>query len=102
MGRFERFLSLWVGLAICVGVLLGRLAPGAVTEVARWEFARINLLVAVLIWVMIYPMMLAIEPRWHPHSLSAKRLRLPRALPDDDAGRATWRELWTDLAWGAW
>ncbi|MCB9885111.1 MAG: ACR3 family arsenite efflux transporter [Planctomycetes bacterium] len=63
MGRFERFLSLWVGLAICVGVLLGRLAPGAVTEVARWEFARINLLVAVLIWVMIYPMMLAIEPR---------------------------------------
>jgi len=45
---------------------------------------------------------LAIEPRWHPHSLSSKRLSLPRKLPADEAGRAAWRELWTDLAWGAW
>ena len=45
---------------------------------------------------------LSIEPRWHPHSLSAKRLSLPRSLPDDEAGRVAWRELWTDLAWGAW
>jgi predicted Zn-dependent protease len=45
---------------------------------------------------------LQIEPRWHPHSLSAKRLSLPRALPDDEAGQTAWRELWTDLAWGAW
>ena len=63
MGRFERLLSLWVALAIAVGVLLGRLAPGAFAAVARCEVAHINLLVAALIWLMIYPMMLAIEPR---------------------------------------
>ena len=63
MGRFERFLSLWVALAIAVGVLLGRLAPGAFAAVSRFEVAHINLLVAALIWLMIYPMMLAIEPR---------------------------------------
>src|SRR5688572_25829746 len=63
MGLFERFLSLWVALAIASGVLLGQIAPSAVALIAELELARINLVVAVLIWVMIYPMMLAIEPR---------------------------------------
>lgn len=63
MGHFERFLTLWVGLAILAGVLLGSAAPEMVAVVARLEVARINVVVAVLIWVMIYPMMLAIEPR---------------------------------------
>lgn len=45
---------------------------------------------------------LSIEPRWHPQSLSSKRLSLPSSLPPDEPGRAAWRELWTDLAWGAW
>lgn len=45
---------------------------------------------------------LEIEPRWHPRTLAAKRLALPRAMPDDEAGVASWRDLWTDLAWGAW
>lgn len=62
MGRFERYLSLWVALAIGAGIVLGRAAPGAITAVAGLEVARINLVVAVLIWSMIYPMMLAIEP----------------------------------------
>ena len=63
MGLFERFLTVWVALAILAGVLLGRAAPGAVQLVAQLEVARINLVVAALIWVMIYPMMLAIDPR---------------------------------------
>ncbi|MEY4673972.1 MAG: hypothetical protein RL148_1756 [Planctomycetota bacterium] len=63
MGRFERFLTVWVALAIVVGVVLGRSAPALVQQVARLEVASINLVVAVLIWVMIYPMMLAVEPR---------------------------------------
>lgn len=63
MGIFERFLSLWVALAIAAGIGLGTAVPGLVTVIARLEVARINLLVAVLIWLMIYPMMLAIEPR---------------------------------------
>ena len=63
MGRFELLLSLWVGLAIVAGVVLGRALPGAVAFVARLEIAHLNVLVAALIWLMIYPMMLAIEPR---------------------------------------
>lgn len=75
MGRFERFLSIWVALAILAGVLLGRIAPRWVENVSKWELAHINLLVAALIWLMIYPMMLAIEPR----SLAAAGRR-PRGL----------------------
>jgi len=63
MGTFERFLSWWVALAIAAGLLLGRALPDLVQRLAAWEIAGINLVVAVLIWAMIYPMMLAIEPR---------------------------------------
>ncbi|MEZ4338576.1 MAG: ACR3 family arsenite efflux transporter [Sandaracinaceae bacterium] len=62
MGVFERFLSLWVALAIAAGVGLGLVAPGLFEGVARVEWARVNLVVAVLIWLMIYPMMLKVEP----------------------------------------
>lgn len=62
MGLFERFLSLWVGLAIGAGVALGLLMPGVFEAVAALEWAQVNLVVAVLIWAMIYPMMLKIEP----------------------------------------
>lgn len=62
MGVFEKYLSLWVGLAIGVGVGLGVLAPSAFEVVAGLELARVNLVVAVLIWLMIYPMMLKVEP----------------------------------------
>jgi ACR3 family arsenite transporter len=62
MGIFERFLSLWVALAIAFGVGLGLLFPGAFEFVAALELARVNLVVAVLIWLMIYPMMLKVEP----------------------------------------
>jgi arsenite transporter len=60
---FERYLSVWVALAIGVGVALGSVAPALMQQLARLEFARVNIVVAVLIWVMIYPMMLKIEPR---------------------------------------
>ncbi len=62
MGIFERFLSLWVALAIAAGVGLGLVAPGLFEVVSRFEWARVNLVVAVLIWLMIYPMMLKVEP----------------------------------------
>ncbi len=62
MGIFERFLSLWVALAIAAGVGLGLVAPGLFEVVARFEWARVNLVVAALIWLMIYPMMLKVEP----------------------------------------
>ncbi|MEB3157624.1 MAG: ACR3 family arsenite efflux transporter [Cyanobacteriota bacterium] len=61
MGIFERFLSLWVALAIVAGVALGAIFPGVAAAVASLEFARINLPIALLIWGMIYPMMLAVD-----------------------------------------
>ena len=62
MGTFERFLSLWVGLAIAAGVGLGLWVPSVFALVAQLEWAGVNLVVAVLIWLMIYPMMLKVEP----------------------------------------
>ncbi|WP_028303047.1 ACR3 family arsenite efflux transporter [Oceanospirillum maris] len=61
MGIFERYLSLWVGLSILAGVILGNLAPDAFGTIAQLEFAHVNLVVAVFIWVMIYPMMVQID-----------------------------------------
>ena len=61
MGIFERWLSLWVALAIIMGVLLGIGFPTAFGWIASWEVAHINLPVAILIWLMIYPMMIQID-----------------------------------------
>jgi ACR3 family arsenite transporter len=61
MGLFERYLSLWIALGIAMGVALGLLSPGAFQAVAALEFAHVNLVVAVFIWVMIYPMMIQID-----------------------------------------
>ncbi|HMW72393.1 MAG TPA: ACR3 family arsenite efflux transporter [Cellvibrionaceae bacterium] len=61
MGIFERYLSLWVALAMGGGVLLGLWQPGWFAAVASFSLARINLPVALLIWLMIYPMMIQID-----------------------------------------
>ncbi|MDP3085756.1 MAG: ACR3 family arsenite efflux transporter [Rubrivivax sp.] len=61
MGFFERYLTLWVGLGMGAGVLLGLVAPGLFAAVAAFEFAHVNLVVAVFIWVMIFPMMIQID-----------------------------------------
>ena len=62
MGIFERFLSLWIAIAIAVGVGLGLVVPGVFQAISRLEFASVNFVVAVLIWLMIYPMMLKVDP----------------------------------------
>ena len=61
MGLFERYLSVWVALCIGGGVLLGHLAPSIFAKVAGLEYANVNLAVALLIWVMIYPMMVNVN-----------------------------------------
>ena len=63
MGVFERYLTIWVGGAISVGVGLGSLFPAAFTQVAEFEYAGVNFVVAILIWVMIYPMMIQVDFR---------------------------------------
>ena len=60
MGIFERFLSLWVALAI-TGVALGAAVPALPEAIAPLDVAGINLPIALLIWGMIYPMMLAVD-----------------------------------------
>lgn len=61
MGLFERYLSVWVALGILGGVGVGLVAPGLFQAIAGLEVAHVNLVVAVFIWVMIYPMMIQID-----------------------------------------
>ncbi|MFU1476608.1 ACR3 family arsenite efflux transporter [Roseovarius sp. C7] len=61
MGSFERYLSVWVALAMVGGIALGVMAPGLVGAVAAAEVASINLVVAVLIWAMVFPMMVGVD-----------------------------------------
>lgn len=58
---FEKYLSLWVALCIAAGITIGHFAPGFSETLSSWEMAKINLPVALLIWLMIYPMMLQID-----------------------------------------
>ncbi len=61
MGRFERGLSIWIALAMALGILLGNLAPDLMQGLAALEIASVNLPVAVLIWAMVYPMMVGVD-----------------------------------------
>lgn len=61
---FERFLTLWVALCMLVGIALGKLLPGLTDALRRVEFgggSQINVPIAILIWLMIYPMMLKVD-----------------------------------------
>jgi len=64
MNVFERYLSLWVALCMAAGVILGKLLPDSVHALQQMEFgtgSQINIPIAILIWLMIYPMMLKID-----------------------------------------
>jgi ACR3 family arsenite transporter len=61
IGFFERYLSVWIALAIVVGVGLGWLFPAVFEQIAALEYANVNLAVALFIWLMIYPMMVNVD-----------------------------------------
>ncbi|MES0825629.1 ACR3 family arsenite efflux transporter [Ruegeria sp. SCP11] len=61
MSIFERYLTVWVALAMIAGILIGLAAPGLVALVASAEVASVNLVVALLIWAMVYPMMVGVD-----------------------------------------
>ncbi|MEN3951037.1 ACR3 family arsenite efflux transporter [Iodidimonas sp. SYSU 1G8] len=61
LGLFERYLSLWVAICIVAGLTLGTLLPGLFGVLAGLEYASVNFVVAVLIWAMVYPMMVAVD-----------------------------------------
>ena len=61
MGVFERYLSVWVAAAIAIGVTLGVMFPPLFELIAKAEVAHVNIVVALFIWVMIYPMMVQVD-----------------------------------------
>ncbi|MEZ5776802.1 MAG: ACR3 family arsenite efflux transporter [Paracoccaceae bacterium] len=63
MSLFERYLSVWVALAIVAGLAIGQVAPRLVSFLAGLEYGSVNLVVAILIWAMVYPMMVAVDFR---------------------------------------
>jgi ACR3 family arsenite transporter len=61
MSVFERYLTVWVFVCIIVGVLVGQVFPEAFQAIGRWEVAKVNLPVGLLIWVMIIPMLVKVD-----------------------------------------
>lgn len=61
LGFFERYLTLWVGICIVVGVMIGRFIPQFPEALSKFEYAQVSIPVAILIWLMIYPMMVQID-----------------------------------------
>jgi len=61
LGLFERYLSVWVALSLGAGVVLGLVFPALFAGAAALQFANVNFIIAVLIWVMIYPMMIGVD-----------------------------------------
>lgn len=61
IGFFEKYLTLWVFVCIVLGVLLGQLAPAVPDFLSKLEYAQVSIPVAILIWLMIYPMMLKVD-----------------------------------------
>jgi ACR3 family arsenite transporter len=64
LNLFERYLSLWVGVCMLVGVLLGKLLPAAINSLRQMEFSsksQINIPIAILLWLMIIPMMMKVD-----------------------------------------
>ena len=61
LGIFEKYLTLWVGACIVVGILLGQVLPIIPKTLSKFEYYNVSIPVAILIWLMIYPMMLKID-----------------------------------------
>ncbi len=61
IGFFERYLTLWVALCMVAGVLIGQFLPGIPAFLGRFEYANVSIPIAILIWLMIYPMMLKVD-----------------------------------------
>ncbi len=61
MGLFERYLTVWVAVAMVLGIIIGQLAPMVPDTLSRFEYAQVSIPVALLIWAMIFPMMVQID-----------------------------------------
>lgn len=75
MSFFDRFLSLWVALCIIAGIAIGKLLPVVPAVLGKWEYANVSIPIAILIWIMIFPMMLKID-----FSSIVNALKMPKGL----------------------
>ncbi|HAJ93944.1 MAG TPA: arsenical-resistance protein, partial [Synergistaceae bacterium] len=75
LGFFGRYLTVWVVLCMAAGVMIGLYIPAVPATLAKFEYANVSMPVAVLIWLMIYPMMLKID-----FSSVVKAVKMPKGL----------------------
>lgn len=61
IGFFQKYLTIWVALCMVAGVLIGKFLPGVPAFLNQFEYAKVSIPVAILIWVMIYPMMMKVD-----------------------------------------
>lgn len=61
MGTFERYLTLWVIGCIALGIAIGKLVGNSIEVISNWNISTVNIPVAILVWLMIYPMMVQID-----------------------------------------
>lgn len=61
IGFFEKYLTIWVLLCMAVGILIGKFLPGIPSFLGKFEYAKVSIPIAILIWLMIYPMMLKVD-----------------------------------------
>ena len=61
IGFFEKYLTIWVVLCMVVGILIGKFIPGVPNFLAQFEYAKVSVPIAILIWIMIYPMMMKVD-----------------------------------------
>lgn len=61
IGFFERYLSIWVIICIAVGIAIGELWPAFPNTLGKWEYAHVSIPIAILIWMMVFPMMLKVD-----------------------------------------
>lgn len=61
IGFFQKYLSLWVAICMVAGVLIGKFLPGVPTFLNQFEYAKVSIPMAILIWLMIYPMMMKVD-----------------------------------------
>ena len=61
IGFFEKYLTVWVALCIIIGIAVGQWLPAIPQTLSKFEYANVSIPVAILIWLMIYPMMLKVD-----------------------------------------
>ncbi len=61
IGFFQKYLTIWVAICMVIGVLIGKFLPGIPEFLNQFEYAKVSIPIAILIWVMIYPMMMKVD-----------------------------------------